>query len=216
VSQALTARQQAILSFVTSFIENHGYAPSVRQIQQEVGASSTSVVTYNLDVLAGRGLLARKGRTTRTLALPAVSSRAVGAVPLVGALVAGQPLPQRRAGARRRPRMVLVPPSIAPATALEDVYALLLRGQGYQGALLADGDLVLLRDQSQAEIGDLIVATLGDEGGSIIMRYYPCGHAVRLQPTNATLPPQIVPVDHLRIHARIIGVLRGNETSWES
>src|SRR5881392_3216467 len=85
----LSERQDRILAFITDFSEEHGYPPSIREIGQAVGISSTSVVDYNLRVLEREGHLRRDRELSRGIEL---SNRRQPAIPIVGSIAAGEPI----------------------------------------------------------------------------------------------------------------------------
>src|SRR5512136_1324655 len=91
----MSERQRRILTYLEDFIRQHGYPPSIRQIQTALGLSSTSVVDYNLTLLEKRNLIRRDAHRSRSITL---AGRTVGghrprAIPLLGAIAAGQPIP---------------------------------------------------------------------------------------------------------------------------
>jgi repressor LexA len=104
--------------------------------------------------------------------------------------------------------MVDVPPDIAPADKLQDVYALRVRGQSMIDALIDDGDIVLMRYQETAENGQTVAAMLIDENSVTLKKFYHEGKRIRLQPANTTMEPIYTNPDNIRIQGRVVGVLR--------
>src|SRR5215470_331513 len=97
-ADGLSARQKDILNYIEDFMTRRGFPPAIRQIQDSLGISSTSVVAYNLRALEGKGLLKREGKVSRGITIPQTTptrlSRGNPAlVPLLGVITAGQPLP---------------------------------------------------------------------------------------------------------------------------
>jgi repressor LexA len=212
-ADGLSERQRDILSFIEEFRdENEGIAPSIRQIQEKLDISSTSVVAYNLKALETRGMLKRKGKISRGITLPATQqarlSRASGSrVPLLGTITAGQPLPNPEDTSSSED-MIEIPPDVATADRLQDVYALRVRGYSMIDALIGDGDIVLLRYQQTAENGQMVAARLEDENAVTLKLFYNEGGRIRLQPANVTMEPIYVDPANLRIEGRVVGVLR--------
>ncbi len=186
----LTKRQREILEFIRIFVDEHGFPPTVREIQAGLGISSTSVVDYNLNVLEYLRFIRRNRNISRGIELlerRQATREAVVRVPLVGTIAAGQPLP------------VLDP--VDPASAQEyveigaalvghsprDLYALRVKGLSMVDALIDDGDIVVLRRQATAENGDTVAAWLKREQETTLKRFYREGNLVRLQPANATM-----------------------------
>ncbi|MCL6644287.1 MAG: winged helix DNA-binding protein, partial [Dehalococcoidia bacterium] len=91
----LSPRQQQILDFLRSFIEEHDYPPSIRDIQEGCGISSTSVVDYNLRKLEEKGFIRRDREISRGIELLGARGRRtrIVEVPLLGTIAAGQPIP---------------------------------------------------------------------------------------------------------------------------
>jgi repressor LexA len=210
-ADGLSDRQRDILSFIEEFRdENEGIAPSIRQIQEKLDISSTSVVAYNLKALETRGMLKRKGKISRGITLPTtqparLSRVSASRVPLLGTITAGQPLPNPEESSEDS---IEIPPDVATADRLQDVYALRVRGYSMIDALISDGDIVLLRYQQTAENGQMVAARLEDENAVTLKLFYNEGGRIRLQPANVTMDPIYVDPANLRIEGRVVGVLR--------
>ncbi|MFO7170369.1 MAG: transcriptional repressor LexA [Chloroflexota bacterium] len=212
-ADGLSARQREILSFIEQFKEENGIAPSIRQIQEKLNISSTSVVAYNLKALESKGLLKRMGKISRGITIPQAQptrlSRMSGAqVPLLGTITAGQPLPNPEEIAAEAAETIEVPADIAPPEKLTDVYALRVRGQSMIDALIDDGDIVLMRRQETAENGQMVAVRIEDENAVTLKKFYREGDRVRLQPANTTMEPIYVNPASVRIEGRVVGVLR--------
>ena len=195
--ETLSARQRDILHYIEQFVEQHDYPPAIRQIQEDLSISSTSVVAYNLKVLEQRGALRREGKVSRGISIPKSDAITLSGlstqVPLLGTITAGQPLPD---------------PEVVPSSKLANVYALKVRGYSMIDALINDGDIVLLRYQETAEQGDMVAARIVSENSVTLKRFYQEGNRVRLQPANVTMEPIYVAANDVRIQGRVVGVLR--------
>lgn len=212
-ADGISTRQREILHYIEEFVDRHGYPPAIRQIQEKLDISSTSVVAYNLKALENKGLLKREGKVSRGITIPQSApvrmSRAQPIhVPLLGLITAGQPLPDPEDTTGAETEMVEVPADIAPAEKLKDVYALRVRGHSMIDALIDDGDIVLLRYQETAENGQMVAARIEDENSVTLKRFYREGTRVRLQPANVTMDPIYVDAANVRIQGRVVGVLR--------
>jgi repressor LexA len=212
----LTRRQQAVLEFVERHIRENGYPPTLREIGGEVGISSTSVVDYNLDVLQKKGFLVRAQETSRGLRLvareamaPAVEAGgAAYLVPLAGYIAAGEPLrlPETDFSLTDDEGIALTRDIFPPEPGL---FALRVKGHSMVDALINDGDIVILRRQSQAENGDMVAAWLIEEGETTLKRF--CRESegcVRLQPANPNMAPILVHPANLEIKGRVVAVIR--------
>ena len=209
----LSQRQQRILDHIKAFVRTNGYAPAIRDIQRELNISSTSVVAYNLRALESKGFIRREGNISRAielLGLEEVVAELGGGgqrVPLLGVIAAGQPIPVP-GDASDAEDTVLVPEEIAGVEKLKDVYALRVKGYSMVDALIADGDVVLLRYQETAENGQMVAARIRDENEVTLKRIYWEGNQVRLQPANVTMDAMYYPAANVEIQGRVVGVIR--------
>jgi repressor LexA len=214
----LSSRQRRILMVIRDFTAEYGYPPTIRQIGEAVGISSTSVVSYNLSVLQRKGYLTRDRDVSRGLRL--VEDRetdeletrpesAAVSVPLLGAIAAGEPIPIPDGDFAQIDADTLhLPTDIVPDA--EGVYALEVRGTSMIDALINDGDIVIMRHQQTAENGDMVAAWLKDEKATTLKRIYweRDRSLVRLQPANPLMDPIYVHPGDLEIQGKVIGVIR--------
>jgi repressor LexA len=215
-SDSLSPRQREILNYIEEFVRDFGYPPAIRQIQEKLDISSTSVVAYNLKALETKKLIKREGKVSRGISLPAgaalapaVVNRAIsGQVRVLGTITAGQPLPNPEDTYSSDAEVIEVPQEIAAPEKLNDVYALRVRGNSMIDALIADGDIVLLRYQQTAENGQMVAVRLEDDNAVTLKRFYNEGNRVRLQPANVTMEPIFVDPGNVRVEGRVVGVMR--------
>ncbi|MGC8873277.1 MAG: transcriptional repressor LexA [Chloroflexia bacterium] len=216
----ISERQRQILRYVEEFIREHGYPPSIRQIQTTLGLSSTSVVDYNLKALQRQGLLHRERRSSRSITL---NERGVSflhnlrAVPLVGTIAAGEPIPvPEDPAALETLRMsedtewVQLPADLWPEPT-DDLFALRVKGNSMIDAFIADGDIVILRHQQTAHNGEMVAVWLRDRQEVTLKRFYLEGEKVRLQPENREVEPIVVDARQVAIQGRVVGVIRRYE-----
>ncbi len=212
----LSARQRRMLNMIRDFVGEYGYPPTIRQIGEVVGISSTSVVSYNLGVLQRKGFLARDPEVSRGLRLVEEDDGDVDEyagpatlIPVLGVIAAGEPIPVPEGDfAPADYEQVSIPPDISRST--EEVYALRVRGTSMIDALINDGDLVIMRYQQNAENGEMVAAWIKDEKATTLKRiYWEHDHKlVRLQPANPLMGPIYVHPSNLEIQGRVIGVIR--------
>lgn len=206
---ALSERQRKILEFIKNFTLNNGYPPTIRQIGEAVGISSTSVVNYNLNVLQKEGLITRDRTVSRGIRL-AESLEGLRAfsdlirVPLLGRIAAGNPIPVPEDSFTGE--SIEMTRDIVPST--QDVYALQVRGNSMIDAFINDGDVVIMKYQETANDGDMVAAWLVNEEETTLKRYYHEGNRVRLQPENSQMQPIYVAPDNLRIQGKVLAVIR--------
>lgn len=207
----LSDRQQRILDFVGEYTSDHGYPPSIREIGQAVGISSTSVVDYNLRALERGGLIRRDREVSRGLGLvgqapPTANSRpTMLRIPIVGRIAAGEPIE-----ALEQHDDYL---ELGAGTVPDGCYALQVKGKSMIDDLIDDGDLVVIKPQHTAENGDIVVAVLmsqaaSNEGVATLKRLYREKGRVRLQPANASMQPIYVDPDQLVVQGKVVSVHR--------
>lgn len=217
-ASTLSPRQRRILMVIRDFSAEYGYPPTIRQIGEAVGISSTSVVSYNLSVLQRRGYLTRDRDVSRGLRLVeeqvadqpvARAESGLSAVPMLGVIAAGEPIPIPEGDFAQIDAETLDLPS-ALVEDSEGVYALEVRGTSMIDALINDGDIVIMRHQQTAENGDMVAAWLKDEKATTLKRiYWERDRAlVRLQPANPLMDPIYVHPADLEIQGKVIGVIR--------
>jgi repressor LexA len=204
----LSDRQQAILEFVEEYTSDHGYPPSIREIGQAVGISSTSVVDYNLRALERGGKILRDrevSRGLRTVGSVTAARPLMVKIPIVGRIAAGEPIE-----ALEQHDDFL---ELGVGTVPDGCYALQVKGKSMIEDLIDDGDLVVIRPQETANNGDIVVALLmsqgpSTEGVATLKRLYRERDRVRLQPANAAMQPIFVDPDQLRVQGKVVSVIR--------
>ncbi len=203
----LSDRQQRMYDFIRSFAEENQYPPTIREIGEAVGISSTSVVNYNLNKLVDAGLIERNKEVSRGIRIQDAMARILPGrgIPILGHIAAGQPI-------------TVFPESVETADTLdlavdvvsrsEGVYALRVQGDSMIDALVDSGDLVILSAQNTANNGDMVAAWLPDREETTLKYFFLEGNQVRLQPANENYEPIIVPADQVEIHGKVIAIVR--------
>ena len=203
----LSDRQQRMYDFIRSFAEENQYPPTIREIGEAVGISSTSVVNYNLNKLVDAGLIERNKEVSRGIRLQDAMARILPGrgIPILGHIAAGQPI-------------TVFPESVETADTLdlavdvvsrsEGVYALRVQGDSMIDALVDSGDLVILSAQNTANNGDMVAAWLSDREETTLKYFFLEGNQVRLQPANESYKPIIVPANQVEIHGKVIAIVR--------
>ena len=207
----LSAKQRRILNYLADFISEHDYPPSIRQIQEACGISSTSVVDYNLRILERMGYIRRDREVSRAIELlqPGGRRPRVVPVPIVGTIAAGQPIPVPSADTWQTydpDQTIEVSPEMLGNR--EHVYALRVKGNSMIDALVNDGDIVLMQVATTAKDGEMVAAWLKREQEATLKKFYREGNRVRLQPANETMQPIYTEADNVEVQARVIGAIR--------
>lgn len=209
----LSSRQQEMLKFIRAFVEENGYPPTIREIGAAAHISSTSVVNYNLNILQAKGYLQRNRDISRGVRLIEKASETQGAtlrIPILGRIVAGQPVPI--------PDENFSPLSVDDSITLTrdivqeegPVYALQVKGDSMIDALIHDGDIVIMKRETNVKDGDLVAAWLKTEKETTLKRFYweKEKNRVRLQPAHPTMRPIYVNPANLEIQGKVIAVIR--------
>ena len=209
--KVLSSRQQQIVDFIRRFWEDEGYPPTVRDIVNGCGISSTSVVDYNLKILEREGYIRRRREVSRGIELVGRSLGPGGRVqvPIIGQVAAGEPIP------------VPAPDTwdIAASSETleltkdltrgrEGVYALRVKGASMVDALVNDGDFVLMEYVNWVENGEMAAIWLKAEKEATLKKFYAEQGRVRLQPANSQMQPIYVDPDNIEIQGRVIAVIR--------
>ncbi len=197
---AVTQRQQRILEFIAETVRERGFPPTVREIGEAVGLTSSSSVHAQLANLERKGLLHKDPTKPRAMTLSEPRADAV-TVPLVGRIAAGSPV---LADENIEEHLAL------PATYAgdHDHFALNVVGDSMVGAGILDGDVVVVRSQDHARDGDIVAALLPGpaEDEATIKRLGHDGSRVMLIPENPALSPFEMPDG--RILGKVVAVLR--------
>jgi repressor LexA len=211
-SDDLSPRQQAILEFIRAFTDEHGYPPTIREIGKHCNISSTSVVNYNLNKLEQEGLLLRDREVSRGLRLTQELTTIIGdliRVPLVGRIVAGEPVPVPGGDSAPFGADEVIELTRDIVEEHTDLFALQVKGDSMVDAMINDGDIVIMRPHHDVRNGDLVAVWLSDREETTLKRFYREGSRVRLQPANPTMKPiYIEDPSVVEIQGRVVAVVR--------
>lgn len=202
-ADGLTMRQRRVLEVIQHSNQTRGYPPTVREICRQVGLTSPSSVAHQLRVLQARGFIRRDPNRPRALEILAPRVSTTGAtepyvaVPLVGRIAAGMPILAQQ----------LVEDTFALPEQLVGngtLFMLQVRGDSMIEAAICDQDLVVVRQQSTAENGEIVVALLGDEATVKTLKRTP--GQVWLLPQNRLYSP--IDGNDATILGKVVAVLR--------
>jgi repressor LexA len=204
----LTGRQREIFDFLSDYVRERGYPPTVREIGEAVGLASPSTVHAHLANLERAGLLKRDPTKPRALELVGRDRGGSGAdskllsLPLVGEIAAGGPLL-----AEENVEDYLEVPELLAAGGAD--FLLRVKGESMIQAGILDGDYVVVRKQQDARNGDVVVALAGEDEAAdeaTVKRFFREEGRVRLQPENDALEP--IYAQHVQVLGKVIGVFR--------
>ncbi|GFI26979.1 LexA repressor [Lachnospiraceae bacterium] len=197
----ITAKQQEILEYIKEQILKKGYPPAVREICEAVRLKSTSSVHAHLETLEKNGYIRRDPTKPRAIEILDdtfnLTRREVVNVPIVGHVAAGEPI----LATENIENYFPVPSEYIPN---QDVFMLHVKGDSMINAGILNGDNILVRQQSSASNGDIVVALVEDS--ATVKTFYKENGYYRLQPENDFMDPIIV--DDVSILGIVFGVFR--------
>jgi repressor LexA len=209
IDRGTTEKQLRILDVIREFTAEMGYPPSVREIGERVGLSSSSTVQSHLKTLERRGLLRRDPTKPRALVPADMVLRAVASpahresgpetisLPIVGRVAAGVPI----TAAENLEDTFSLPASFVGR---QGAFMLRVKGDSMIEAAILDGDLIVVQPQPDANNGEIVVALIDDE--ATVKTFYREAGRIRLQPENRTMEP--IYVDDVTVVGRVEAVVR--------
>jgi repressor LexA len=207
IDNELTGKRREILDFIAAQLRERGYPPSVREIGDAVGLTSSSTVHTHLTTLQRQGYLRRDPTKPRAIEVRydtnsgiAIDRRPARHVPLVGEVAAGVDV----LAEENIEELLPLPEDF---TGDGQLFMLKVRGDSMIEAGILDGDYVVVRHQNEAEKGDVVVA--GIPGGeATVKRYSRRGSKVVLTPANPTMTPMIFSPDEVDVYGKVVTVMR--------
>ncbi len=202
----LTKRQSEIFEYIKQIVHSKGYPPSVREIGEAVGLASSSTVHGHLSRLEEKGYIKRD--PTKPRAIEIVSEQLGDTlnmeetihVPVIGKVTAGIPIT-----AVENVEEYFPLPEHFTSTHNSDIFILNVVGDSMVEAGILDGDKVIVRSQTIAENGDIIVA-MTEDNEATVKRFYKEKSRYRLQPENSTMDP--IYLEHVTVLGKVVGLFR--------
>jgi len=207
IDTELTGKRREILDFIAAQLRERGYPPSVREIGQAVGLTSSSTVHTHLTTLQRQGYLRRDPTKPRAIEVRydtnsgiAIDRRPARHVPLVGEVAAGTDV----LAEENIQELLPLPEDF---TGEGQLFMLRVRGDSMIDAGILDGDYVVVRQQKEADKGDVVVA--GIPGGEATVKTYSRrGAKILLTPSNPTMVPMTFTPDEVDLYGKVVTVLR--------
>jgi repressor LexA len=203
----LTGKRREILDFIADQLRERGYPPSVREIGEAVGLTSSSTVHAHLGTLQKQGYLRRDPTKPRAIEVrydatsgAAIERRPTRHVPLVGDVAAG-------ANVLAQENVEELLPLPEDFTGDGQLFMLRVRGESMIDAGILDGDYVVVRQQDEVERGDIVVAGIPGEEATV-KTYTRKGAKVVLVPSNASMEPMVFDPAEVTIFGKVVTVLR--------
>ena len=214
-SKGLGERHQRILDFLAEYQRENKYPPSIREIGNRTGISSTSVVNYYLDQLEKKGMIERDRKISRGVrlsnAMPSVDTLRV---PILGPIAAGLPLPELDPNVSymtdNEANAVDIARSLLPMKERGDgLFALEVRGNSMIDAMINDGDIVVMKPASDARNGEMVAVWLPRDNEATLKYFFKEKDRFRLQPANPTMKPIFIKkTEPLEIKGKVVMVIR--------
>ncbi|GLC27346.1 transcriptional repressor LexA [Roseisolibacter agri] len=198
----LTKRQREILTYLGSYSENHGYAPSFEEIADQFQYNSLATVHEHLSNLERKGYIKRGYNESRAIEiLPSEAFQRSVELPLLGTVAAGLPIEQMASG-----ESLCVPDSFLRKSG--NHYVLKVRGNSMVDAHIGDGDFVIVNERRSADNGEMVIAMMQGSAATVKKFYRERDGRIRLQPANETMEPIYVHENDISIQGVVVGVLR--------
>jgi repressor LexA len=198
----LTKRQREILSYLGSYSEMNGYAPSFEEIAEQFDYSSLATVHEHLSNLERKGYIKRSYNESRAIEiLPSEANPRAIELPLLGAVAAGMPIE-----ALAHQETLTVPESMIQRGG--NHFVLRVRGNSMIEEQIRDGDFVVVNERQRADNGETVIALVGGDSATVKKFYRERDGRIRLQPANETMAPIYVHENDLSIQGVVVGVMR--------
>ena len=207
-AKPLTEKQKDILNFIETYIEEFGYPPSIRDIQNNCDISSTSVVKYNLDRLQEKGLMNRDSEISRSISLTNSEKSQTIKVPVLGTITAGQPFPMVEDSRWDVDELESIDLPDNFSYIEDKIFALKVSGYSMVDALIGDGDTIILEKTNKALNGEMVAAKINSENETTLKRIFIEGNNTRLQPDNPLMYSMYFPSKDVSILGKVVALWR--------
>jgi len=204
-SAALTRRQREIFDFISGFVAERGYSPSLEEIASAFGLSSVATVHKHVKHLVDKGYLRKAWNRSRSVE-PVPDQEIVESIhlPILGTVAAGCPIEAIEPDAASAEQLA-VPSEMVPSS--KNHFVLRVRGDSMIEDQICDGDLVVIEGRSEARNGETVVALVdGDE--ATLKRFYKNGAQIKLVPANETMSPMEFHASQVEIRGVVRGLIR--------
>ncbi len=197
---ALTRRQREVLDYISSFVADNGYSPSLEEIGRHFGLSSVATVHKHVEHLVTKGYLRKAWNRSRSVEPVGPKGGAAVELALLGSVAAGAPIEAIEIDER-----ISVPAEMVGNR--ERSFVLRVRGDSMIEEHIRDGDYVVVESRSEAHNGETVVALIrGCE--ATLKKFYSRGPKVILEPANQALRPLELPASDVEIRGVVRGLLR--------
>ena len=205
MAEVLTPMRRQILEFIASCQRERGFPPTIREIGEEVGLSSSATVANHITVLKDAGYIEKNPQQPRTLTVRLdmanpVPEQHIRHIPFVGDIAAGTDV----LASETTHEMMSMPEQFAGRG---DSFVLQVRGDSMIDAGILSGDFIVVQRENTARAGEIVVAGIPDDEATV-KRFFPQGSRIILQPENSSMQPMDFDSHEVVIYGRVISVLR--------
>jgi repressor LexA len=209
--KAITTQQRAIYNFVETFIAENSFPPTYEEIRSGLNLSTKSLVKHHLGALETAGYIECVRSTPRGLRLLAGAATAAVEppafrVPIVGSIVAGQPVTPFAESIDTASDALMLTSDIVPSQ--KGLFALRVRGDSMVDAMVNDGDLVVMQPQTFAQDGDMVAVRLIDRDETTLKHFFRERNRIRLQPANPLMSPIFTHPRNVEVQGKVVAVIR--------
>lgn len=194
---ALTKKQKDVLDYITDYVRENEYSPTQKEIQEHFGFKSLGSVQDYIKYLTNGGYLVNDPHSVRGL-MPSTVQQNTEEIPLLGNIAAGTPIE-----AIENTNMISVPTHMLGRG---QHYALKVKGESMIEEGILSGDIAIIKHQTQAENGQIVVAVVDNE--TTLKRYYKKSKQIELHPANHTMKPIIIKDKECEIRGLLVGLIR--------
>ena len=197
----LTPRRRQTYRFILSFLERHGFPPSVREVASHLGITTKGAFDH-LRALERQGYIGRGSRRSRAITITRRQEEEpeIVEIPVLGTVVAGQPL---LAEANLDGTYPLTRSGIGAG----ESFALRVRGDSMIDALIDDGDIVILEPAQSCDDGEIVAVWLREENETTLKKFYHEGDRIRLQPRNPAMAPIYASPANVEVQGRFLSAI---------
>ena len=202
--EKLTKRQQLIYDFIINEVETKGYPPSVREIAEAVGLASSSTVHGHLERIENKGYIRRDPTKPRAIEIVDTSYHDIEKdiaryAPVIGKVTAGIPI----TAVENIEEYAPVPSSLAHGS--DNLFLLIVEGNSMVNAGIHDGDKIIVKQQTVANNGEIVVA-MTEDNEATVKRFYKEADHIRLQPENDAM--EAILLEEVSILGKVVGLYR--------
>jgi repressor LexA len=194
---ALTKKQKEVLDFITEYVRENGYSPTQKEIQEHFGFKSLGSVQDYIKYLTTGGFLSNDSHSVRGLTPSSVQQNSEE-IPLLGNIAAGTPIETIE-----NTEMISVPVHMLGKG---QYYALKVKGESMIEEGILSGDIAIIKHQTQADNGQIIVAVVDNE--TTLKRYFKKSKHIELHPSNKTMKPIVIKDKECEIRGLMVGLIR--------